>query len=255
MNESFGSPDQNIPQRSVTLEADKPFNVVITGNENTDTAIILVHGFGVKSESRGLFTDIEKQVASSAVAVRGDYADSEEGSIHAIPFSDQVRRLRAVIDYTKNYLGKDKLIFIGHSQGGIVVAEAKPEGSQVFLLAPPIESPFSNFITTDGWRRPGSSLNLDGESLLSRSDGSTTFVGKSFWDEIKKVDAEKIYQNLSEKNELNIVFAGEDQVLGEQIPPPNINSFSIEYADHDFRGNARGELLKELAERMKLKAV
>jgi hypothetical protein len=40
-----------------------------------------------------------------------------------------------------------------------------------------------------------------------------------------------------------IVFAGADQILGEQKAPNNVQSFTISNADHDFSSESRKQLL------------
>lgn len=248
------TPTERPLTRSVTLEADKSFNVDIIGRDDSKTAVILVHGFGVKSDSRGLFTAIEGGVVlADSLAICGDYADVQEnGVIKVIPLPDQVKRLQAVINYCHQELGPKKLIFVGHSQGCLVIAQAKPIDSQIFLLAPPIDSPYAKFIYSKGWQRPGSHLDLGGTSKLTRSDGSVTIVDSNFWDDLRELNAEDLYRQLTAQNEVSIVLAACDHVLGRQDIPSGMNGFPIEGADHDFKGEARESLLEQLMRRMKL---
>jgi hypothetical protein len=116
----------------------------------------------------------------------------------------------------------------------------------VILLAPPIIDPATRFSKTPGWTRPGSILKIDGESRLQRSDGSITLVGSEFWSDFNKIDAQSLYKQLNSYNDVQIIFAGSDQVLGIQKSPKDIKHDSIPLAEHDFKGEPRKELLDRL---------
>jgi hypothetical protein len=236
-------PHEELHREVVSLEADKAFDVEFNGPSNAHTALIFVHGFGVRRDSRGLFTDIEQTVGKDILSIRGDFSDVSAGHTDAVPFSNQVARLKTILAYSQERFSPQKYIFVGHSQGAITVALSHPSGSKVVLLAPPVDSPFERFITTAGWSRPGSSLDVNGDSHLVRSDGSTTDVGSSFWKEFQDVNAVSLYRNLASNNEVTIIFAGADQVLGAQEVPEGLDSRSISGADHDFNGLARTTLL------------
>ncbi len=240
----------------VTLGDNQPFDVEITGSNNATTGIIFVHGFGVKRDSRGLFTAIENQICSSTLSVRGDFSVITDDVTAALPFSAQANRLNKVVDYVRQNFGITKLVYIGHSQGCIVVAKTSPTSSQVILLAPPITSPAAvKFASTPGWSRPGSVLKIDGESILQRSDGSITTVGPDYWCDFKATKPEELYLELSKSNQVNVVLADADNVLGKQAPIKSIPYSSIKNADHDFSKSAREPLVSEVVRLLRLNKI
>jgi hypothetical protein len=175
--------------------ADKRFDIEFHGPCHSGTIIFFVHGFGVRRDSRGLFRDIV-QAFPSNLCVTGDFHDRGHGGIHAVPFSVQKSRLSVMVEYIENRFRPQRSLFIGHSQGSIVISLYRPHGSRVLLLAPPVDSPYEKFIRTPGWSRPGSSLNTAGTSRLVRSDGIVD-VDPDFWNEFREVDAASIYQQLA----------------------------------------------------------
>jgi pimeloyl-ACP methyl ester carboxylesterase len=145
------------------------------------------------------------------------------------------------LNFVQNDLDSEEIILIGHSQGGLVIANLQPRGSKAVLMAPPLGEVFENFIKTPGWNRPGSELNLDGESQLIRSDGSLTTVPKEFWDEFRALgNVDPLIKELDANNSVKFYFAGEDNVLGDQEIPAGIEYATIAGANHDFVPPARG---------------
>jgi hypothetical protein len=229
-----------------TLVSDKPFQVEINGRSDSKTAIIPVHGFGVKRDSRGLFTEIEKQYYRDYLVVRGEFSDVYKDYCKVLPITTQSLRLDRIIAYIRQNYEINKFVFIGHSQGCLVIAKAKLFNSQVILLAPPIYLPALRFTQTSGWKKSGSQLDIHGESTLIRSDGSAFKVYADYWSDFYKIDAERLYQRLNKNNELIIIFAGNDPVLGKEKAPIGIKHESIPLADHDFKNESRIILLNRL---------
>lgn len=240
-----GNKEQKVEKQIITLEADKPFDVEITGPRDAETAVIMVHGFGVKRDSRGLFTDIEDRISDRALSVRGDFSEVHGDSTTAVPLQLQAERLKSINAHLDTKVHSKKKVYIGHSQGAIPIARANITGAKIILLAPPIDSPYENFVKTPGWKKPGSVLDVDGKSRLQRSD-LTVEVGKEFWDDFKQVDAIALYKKLAEQNDVEIVFADADQVLGHQTAPEGLQAISIPGANHDFQNEARSVLVESL---------
>lgn len=228
--------------------ADKAFDVELRGPRRPDTTIFFVHGFGVRRDSRGLFPAIAQGFPDS-LCVAGNFSDPVHNRIKAVPFSAQEKRLRAIVEYTEDRFRPQKVFFLGHSQGSIVISLFQPRGSRVLLLAPPMEAPYEKFIATPGWSRPGSSFNREGLSRLVRSEGIIE-ADPDFWNEFRKIDAISRYKQLGRDNEVSIVFAGADEVLGQQKSLPGIFSDSVDGADHDFAGNCRNLLLRVIRHRI-----
>lgn len=235
--------NNNMLKKVLALCAEAPFDVEITGPEQAKQAIIFVHGFGVTRDARGLFTDIEKQLSQSMLCFRGEFSEVTSERCIAIPFPSQQKRLQTIRDHINKYYSISHITYIGHSQGCIVIAQDQPQKSDILLLAPPVTSPYDAFIKTSGWKRPSSYLDVSGKSRLVRSD-LTIDINPDFWEEFKNVDAEKLYISLAQENKVNIIFAGNDQVLGVQKAPTGIPASCIENACHDFKNSSRAALIK-----------
>jgi hypothetical protein len=93
----------------------------------------------------------------------------------------------------------------------------------------------------------GVRLDINDISRLVRSD-LVNDVPSEFWTEFQLIDADYLYRKLSKNNDLIIVFAGNDQILGVQTPPWDIQAFTITDADHDFSSTSRSSLLNLLNE-------
>lgn len=236
-------PREIINSHIETLEADKPFEVEITGPPSADTAVILVHGFGVKRDSRGMFTDIEAQIRNTMLSVRGEFSDVQQDKTRAIPFSAQAKRLQTITAFTMQKYNPKNIVYIGHSQGNFVIAEAKPNNSQAFLLAPPIG--YEKFVKTPGWSKPGSHFDPQAQSRLVRSD-LTVEVAPEFWREFERVNPNSLYLELAKNNQVEIITAEEDKELGSQELPTEIPRIVIPKANHDFKDASRSELIQAI---------
>ncbi|HAT1945814.1 TPA: alpha/beta hydrolase [Legionella pneumophila] len=229
-------------KKIITLHAEDLFEVEFTGTLQAKTAVIFVHGFGVKRQSRGLFVDIES-ICLDVLSVRAEYSQVLNDRCIALPFQVQRQRLNKIIRYIQDHYNIDNFIFIGHSQGCITIALEQPHNALILLLAPPVISPFEEFIKTNGWKNPGSHLYIQGNSRLVRSD-LIIEVPMDFWSEFKTIDAQSLYSDLAKQNNVSIIFADNDQVLGNQQPMDHIPTYTISEADHDFSSKSRIELLK-----------
>jgi pimeloyl-ACP methyl ester carboxylesterase len=226
-----------------TLTADKPFQVEIVGPLNAGTAVIMVHGFGVKRDSRRLFTDVENVISDKVLSVRAEFSDVLTNGTETLPFSVQAERLKVVLEYVKKRFGNKKIVLVGHSQGNLVIAAAKPAGVSVFLLAPPAE--FEKFTQSAGWKKPDSHLDISGTSILSRSDLQIE-VGPEFWAEFISTDPSRAYSELAADNQVEFIVPGNDAELGSDNLPTEITHTQIPSASHDFGGSSRELLIKEL---------
>ncbi len=222
------------------------FDIAISPAPFATAALILVHGFGVQRDSRGLFTDLTAAVSDKATTICGDFSNVEPGLTRAVPLSQQAERLKTVMDFSRHELDVERSVQIGHSQGSLVVALAHQPNDAV-LLAPPLGNAYENFIATSGWTKRGSRLDLQGESILIRSDGSRILVPKEFWDDFRALgNVNPLLQRLADESFATIYFAGADSILGEQETPEGIKSKTIPGANHDFAPPARGNLISTL---------
>ncbi|MCW8452601.1 hypothetical protein [Legionella quinlivanii] len=88
-------------KKIITLFADELFEVEFSsGSLQAKTAVIFVHGFGVKRQSRGLFIDIESICPDTMLSVRAEYAHVLNDRCIALPFQMQRQRLNKIIHYS-----------------------------------------------------------------------------------------------------------------------------------------------------------
>ncbi len=208
--------------------------------------IVFSHGFGVKKDDNGLFTDIASALGTAYEYVFFDYNDINEAehTITVPPFSTQVRRLQAATKGIQHYT------LICHSQGCIIGALAELRGVEnVILLAPPLELDIERLIE-DFSSRDEVKIDQAGVSTLTRRDGTTTQVTAEFWKELKTTEPPTLYSALAEKVDVVIINAGNDEVLGEQdlrlLNDSNIVVHTIPAANHSFSGQARKDLISKI---------
>ncbi len=63
--------------------------------------------------------------------------------------------------------------------------------------------------------RPGTEIDMQGISKITRSDGSLTIVPAQYFAERIDVNPVELYKNLSELTELIVINANQDEVLDE----------------------------------------
>ena len=219
--------------------------------------VVFSHGFGVRYDSRGMFTEIAAALPSDIGYVLFDYNDIDEAHnlVHANGFSDQTRRLAAVLEWTKRQEGVKQVSLIGHSLGSLVIADlAPPEIHKMLLLVPPT--------TSLGGARRGRYTNKQGVQLvrgvwhIPRQDGTTTLISEAVFDELDKVDAEGELVKLGMLQPFTLIIAEADDVLldddyTELMVMDTITSLGVEGANHNFDGQARPELIKIILDQLK----
>ncbi|MFO0881904.1 MAG: alpha/beta hydrolase [Candidatus Saccharimonadales bacterium] len=204
--------------------------------------VICSHGFGVKADSRGMFTDISQAFPDYNFILFDYNTILDNGDIEVADIDSQVAKLQSVVDKAEG-----EISLLCHSQGCIVggLIDASKINKAV-LLAPPIKMSMQRVIEKLQ-ERPGSEINLDGVSKLPRTDGTTTLVPSSYVKSLDNRDPIKIYKELAERVPTAIVKVEGDNVLGNTdfSEISNAKVLTIN-ADHDFTGNARAELIATL---------
>ena len=216
--------------------------------------VIFSHEFGVKKDSRGLFTDIIK-VLENTKPVIFDYNEVNEDkkTITVRKFSEQVSILKDIVDKEKSSNSNSIIDIVCHSQGSIIVALAKPISiRKIILIAPSFDTNIDRMLNIFK-SRPETEINIKGISKLSRRDGSFTIVPPEYWVERASVEPIDLYNQLSKSTELIIINANQDEVLGE-VNFTNLNK-GIEIikinGDHNFNGEYRSKLLEMLKAKLK----
>lgn len=213
--------------------------------------IIYSHGFGVRKDDRGLFTDIADSLPGTE-HIMFDYSqiDDAANTLTVAPLTDQAKRLQQVVAEARTNNPDAIIDLIAHSQGCILAAIAQPAGlRKVVFTAPPPDADVEDKIRR--WKvRYGTQFTTEDTSYLERKDGSTTIVPREFWASLKDLDVQELYCALAENAGLTIVTASQDEVLGEVV----FNALSskikvIEMATgHNFEGEGRQKLIDIIAQ-------
>lgn len=216
--------------------------------------IIFSHGFGVQKDDRGLFTDIATGLPAAIKKVLFDYneVDHLANTLSVRPILTQAKILKSKID-SALASGARKIIIVGHSQGCIVAAmtDLPSEVVELIFLAPPVAFDIERSMNTFK-SRPGTVINLEGESRLARRDGSITIVPAAYWRERSELDVSLSYGRCAKGRKLVIIQATNDEVLaGERSNLRVEGAVQIRLsADHDFTGSARPDVVEVVRSRI-----
>lgn len=211
--------------------------------------IIFIHGFGVKKDARGMFTDIANALPEFDGVLTDLNIVDENGNTHLNPLGTQAQIIREVFEReTNNDSESEEIYVIAHSQGCVVAALADlPNIKKVFLLAPPTNNDLDRTINNFK-KRPGTEINLEGRSTLIRADGSKTFVPKEYWEERGKINYLEEYKKFSEKNNLVIIVASEDEVVDNSSKEElrKLGILDEVTTNHNFEGYGRILLIEKI---------
>jgi hypothetical protein len=212
--------------------------------------VVYSHGFGVRKDDRGLFTDIAKALPD-AEHVMFDYnlIDEQTNTLTVSPLQGQVQKL-------KEKLGKfdaDAVIdLVAHSQGCVVAALAKPQNvRQIVCLAPPDNVDVDRLLNFFG-SRDGSVIDLGGQSSIPRRDGSTTIIPAAYWQSLKGLDVIRLYNRLPDLAKVKFLVANDDEVLGMTNFDKTDERIELVQLDgnHDFTDEARQYLVEYVREEL-----
>lgn len=210
--------------------------------------IIYSHGFGTRQDDVGLFPDIARHFPDMRHIMFDYNGVNESGKELTVPpFSVQASKLEGVVAQVQKASPSCTVDIIAHSQGCLVVALAQLENiRKAIFLAPKV----TNNVERTAARfaeRPGSVVNLEGESTLVRSDGTTTVVGAEFWKELQAVQPEKLFNQFGKRCKLIIIRGAQDTIAtGELKVDEGITLLTID-GDHSFNGT-RELLIPRIAE-------
>lgn len=211
--------------------------------------IIFSHGFGVHKDSRGMFTEIAGWFPEYNCILFDYNTLPDNNTIVASLLSDQAKKFAEVLTDLIKQKPEAQLSIIAHSQGAVPVALAV-EGKidHIVLLAPSMSKDINKSVKYF-LQYPGTRINLEGESVLERKDGSKTLVPKEFWQDRQKYEPITLYNKLAERYDTTVVLADSDEVVANQLEDlsQRIKKIHIN-ADHNFTGEARNELKRVLLE-------
>jgi len=207
--------------------------------------IICSHGFAVRADSMGMFTDIKAALPEYEFRMFDYYAITPNGDQTVRSLDDQAAILQQQIDDT----AEGDITLLCHSQGSTVAGLIDlSRVSRVILLAPPVAISRASLINRMRHRK-GAKLNPHGMSIVPRTDGTTMYIPVEYMDSIEAHDRLTLYQTMATKVPTTIIRAMSDEVLGvtplEQVKNATLIDIA---ADHNFTARARTKLIETLRE-------
>lgn len=181
---------------------------------NKKHIIIYSHGFAVRKDDNGLFTEIAASLPE-VESVLFDYyqVDETNNKIFVSSFTDQIEKLRQVVKDIVSYNPGAIVDLIGHSQGTIVAAMARPNWiRKAILLAPVFDTNLGR--TLNRYKeKSGAIINLDGISEIPSSTGLAKIIPKEYWQERELIKPFVHYNALANKSEIIFIQANQDELL------------------------------------------
>jgi hypothetical protein len=213
--------------------------------------IIFSHGFGVRKDDRGLFTDIAAGLPE-AEAIMFDYSlpDEAANTLTVTPLTEQAKKLQHMVIEARAKYPSATIDIIAHSAGCTTASLAHPPGvRKVILTAPPPHVSVTSKLKR--WKENlGISFDTTQTTRIPRRDGSTTLVPPSYWPSLKGIDAQALHNAYAKTTDLTIITATEDEILGEvrfDHLSPDIKVIEIA-TGHNFEGAARAQLIAAIAD-------
>ncbi|HUS26666.1 MAG TPA: alpha/beta hydrolase [Nevskiaceae bacterium] len=214
--------------------------------------IIFSHGFGVRQDDRGLFTDIAAKLRGiECILFDYNQVDTATNTITVAPLNEQTERLRQVVDAVRTQNPDATIDLIAHSQGCVVAGLANPSGiRRIVLTAPPPKLSAKGMV--DRWQeRQGIHFDINTTSRIVRQD-RTILVPPHYWKSLSGIDAQKLYSQLAEHAPTTIIAPTQDEVLGNVIfdnLSPKITMIPMD-TGHNFEGKARRQLAITIAKEL-----
>lgn len=217
-----------------------------------DKIVLYSHGFGVKKDDRGLFSDIASSL-DNFHHVMFDYnqINEQDNTLTVTPLHEQAEMLKAHYTALRDKYPDAIIDLVCHSQGCVAAGLASLKGvRKTILLAPPTHFVSSAEKLAQMSEREGTVIE-NGVVSYPRRDGSTTIIKQDYCQSRDKIsDPIALYNHLSQETEAIVIEALDDEVLGES----DLSSLSdtIQHiqqtANHDFTHEARPVLLKTIGE-------
>jgi hypothetical protein len=208
--------------------------------------VIFSHGFGVRKDSRGMFTEIAAALPDCE-CVLFDYCrhDAVANTDIVPPPSEQAKIFSRVLRETMSRFPNATIDLVTHSMGALPPSLCLPRGiRKTIFLAPPFS--LDRERTASWFRdRPGSVLDFSGVSRLARRDGSTTLVPAAYWEEFPSINPPELYNSFAAETDLTVIIAAQDELirrLGVEGLSSDIELVEIP-GNHNFDPPARPKLV------------
>jgi len=194
-------------------------DVLVEGNEDADTVIIFVHGFGTdKDEGANSFLDLANEFKDKYLLVRFDqsgYGESE-GIDEEFQFQKAAGDLDFIIRYVRRIYQDKDVNIIAHSLGTFITALLSPNGisKTVFTGAINLDLQLIADKLFDRIINAGGELNKNGTTVYPRSSGAIQKVGKDFWRVLESNELNVYLKEFAKKTDLIVFKSIQDEVVG-----------------------------------------
>lgn len=238
------------------IEVENKFNekivAVIEGNENADTTVVLVHGFGT-GKDEDLLIAISQALSDNLRILRFDFSGCGEsgGTQEDINLEKHAGDLEDVLEFVKKeYVGK--VFILAQSMGGFVTSFLSPSEIEktIFTATPNGNIEFFLKCTKDKIKKLGT-LNENGISIYPHTSGRIQKIGSSYWKVFKKFSPIETMSEFSRKTKLYILKPMQDEVVGNEYFENYKKIESLRYfemiGDHNFSNkDDRYELIEKI---------
>jgi esterase/lipase len=217
----------------------------------SETVIVFSHGFGVRKDSRGLFSFLSEMLEEKGFAVKlFDYNkfDEKTKELFAIPFSSQAKLLQKEIDKLVRENKYNNIIILGHSQGSLIPALCNnlTKVVKVIAVSPLFETKFED-LEARYTKLSDNKLDFYNITRRRRSDGSVTVIPPEYWAERFETDVVYLYNKLAKQTELTLIYAINDEVMDFSNLRSIKNTRIINLdGNHDFSNQYRDDLYKTI---------
>lgn len=210
--------------------------------------VIFVHGFGVRYDSRGMFTDIKQSLPRNFGSIMFDFNKVSGKDVYLSSIKEQVGILREIIENTKTDFPDKKLNVVAHSMGCIITSLAGPNiDGKVVFLAPPDN--FGDDRLESYFRQYEGATEQDNVLVVPRKDGSISHIPLEFFKEMATIEPVKAMLGYAKTKALIIIQTTQDEVIGE-AKYGNLSSLadiSKIASDHNFTGDNRKVLINKIS--------
>jgi pimeloyl-ACP methyl ester carboxylesterase len=226
-------------------------DLIVEGNQNSDTTVVFVHGLGTDKNEEGLFVDISKSLPYRIIRFDLSGYGKSDGKQEDANLQKHAKDIESVIDYAKKFNGRINII--AHSMGTFATLLLSPNGiAKTFLLCPPssdtcrsIEATKKRILSRSG------TVNETGISIYPRSNGQVQIIGPMFWKALREFNPIISMKAYSMKNDLFVFGALHDEVISKETVTsykqiPNLKYIELE-GDHNFtKPEDRAALLSKI---------
>lgn len=215
---------------------------------SAEKIIIYSHGFGVRQDGCGIFTALAA-VMPDAQHVLFDYNIIVPGHPDIVtPLPQQAEMLLQKIAAVCSVYPEAEIHLVGHSQGCVAIALAKPDNiKSVVFIAPTMVLDAERTIKRVG-SRPGSVIDVNGVSRIVRSDGSINMIPAAHWTALNELKPMEHCVVLATKTRVVALLAEQDKTLAPADIMRSIPNVTVRVllGDHDFTGASRAPMIDEV---------